>query len=45
MMSADTAGTLRGEVNDFLSAMKRGDGDDRRAYERIRVAALRQRWP
>jgi methyl-accepting chemotaxis protein len=30
-----TATTLRTEVNDFLSAMKRTDGDDRRAYERV----------
>jgi methyl-accepting chemotaxis protein len=30
-----TADTLRVEVNDFLSAMKRGDGEERRAYERI----------
>jgi methyl-accepting chemotaxis protein len=33
-----TAGTLRVEVSDFLSAMKRGDGEDRRAYERIQGA-------
>ena len=31
-----TANTLRAEVNDFLSAMKRSDGEDRRAYERIK---------
>lgn len=30
-----TAGTLRVEVSDFLSAMKRANGDDRRAYERV----------
>jgi methyl-accepting chemotaxis protein len=30
-----TATTLRVEVNDFLTAMKRGDDNDRRAYERI----------
>jgi methyl-accepting chemotaxis protein len=30
-----TADTLRVEVNDFLSAMKRGDGDERRAFERM----------
>jgi methyl-accepting chemotaxis protein len=30
-----TADTLRVEVNDFLSAVKRGEGDDRRAYERV----------
>jgi methyl-accepting chemotaxis protein len=33
-----TATTLRAEVSDFLSAMKRGDVDDRRAYERVRGA-------
>ena len=31
-----TADTLRAEVNDFLSAMQRGDGEERRAYERIK---------
>jgi methyl-accepting chemotaxis protein len=31
----NTADTLRVEVSDFLSAMKRADGDDRRAYERV----------
>jgi methyl-accepting chemotaxis protein len=31
---AQTAGTLHVEVNDFLTAMQRGDGDERR-YERI----------
>jgi methyl-accepting chemotaxis protein len=30
-----TADTLRVEVNDFLSAMKRGDTEERRAYERM----------
>ena len=30
-----TADTLRVEVNDFLSAMRRGDSEERRAYERI----------
>jgi methyl-accepting chemotaxis protein len=30
-----TADTLRVEVNDFLSAMKREDSEDRRVYERI----------
>jgi len=30
-----TADTLRAEVNDFLSAMTRGDHAERRAYERI----------
>jgi len=32
-----TAGTLHVEVNDFLTAMQRGDGDgdERRAYERV----------
>jgi methyl-accepting chemotaxis protein len=30
-----TAHTLRIEVNGFLSAMRRSDNDDRRAYERI----------
>jgi methyl-accepting chemotaxis protein len=30
-----TAATLRVEVNDFLSAIKRGGNDDRRAYERV----------
>jgi len=30
-----TSDTLRDEVNDFLSAMKRGNDADRRAYERI----------
>jgi methyl-accepting chemotaxis protein len=30
-----SADTLRVEVDDFLSAMKQNDGDDRRAYERI----------
>jgi methyl-accepting chemotaxis protein len=30
-----TANTLRAEVNDFLSAVKQTQGDDRRAYERI----------
>ncbi len=30
-----TADTLRVEVGDFLSAMKQGEGEDRRAYERI----------
>jgi methyl-accepting chemotaxis protein len=30
-----TADTLRVEVNDFLNAMKKGDGDERRAYERV----------
>jgi methyl-accepting chemotaxis protein len=30
-----TSDTMRGEVNDFLSAMKRSDDADRRAYERI----------
>jgi methyl-accepting chemotaxis protein len=32
---SQTADTLQVEVNDFLSAMKRADGTDRRAYERI----------
>jgi methyl-accepting chemotaxis protein len=31
----ETAGTLRVEVNDFLSAMKRSDVYERRAYERL----------
>jgi methyl-accepting chemotaxis protein len=30
-----TATTLRMEVDDFLAAMKRGNDDDRRAYERV----------
>ncbi len=30
-----TAGTLRTEVDDFLTAMKHSQGDERRAYERI----------
>jgi methyl-accepting chemotaxis protein len=30
-----TADTLRVEVNDFLDAMKRGDGDERRTFERM----------
>jgi methyl-accepting chemotaxis protein len=30
-----TANTLRVEVDDFLSAMKQTEGDDRRTYERI----------
>ncbi len=30
-----TAATLRSDVNDFLTAMKRDDEDERRAYERI----------
>lgn len=30
-----TADTLRVEVNDFLDAMRRGDGEERRAFERI----------
>jgi methyl-accepting chemotaxis protein len=30
-----TATTLRVEVDDFLAAMKRGNDDDRRAYERV----------
>ena len=30
-----TADTLSVEVNDFLSAMRRGDGEERRTYERI----------
>jgi methyl-accepting chemotaxis protein len=30
-----TSDTLRSEVTDFLSAMTRGDQDERRAYERI----------
>jgi methyl-accepting chemotaxis protein len=30
-----TAETLRVEVSDFLTAMKGGDNDDRRAYERV----------
>jgi methyl-accepting chemotaxis protein len=30
-----TAGTLRGEVNDFLSSVKSLDSEDRRSYERI----------
>jgi methyl-accepting chemotaxis protein len=30
-----TATTLRVEVNNFLTAMKRGNDDDRRAYERV----------
>jgi methyl-accepting chemotaxis protein len=30
-----TATTLRAEVNDFLTAMKGGNEDDRRAYERV----------
>ncbi len=30
-----TSGTLRVEVNDFLSAMKQGEGEERRAYERM----------
>jgi methyl-accepting chemotaxis protein len=30
-----TADTLRVEVNDFLDAMKRGDGEERRTFERI----------
>jgi methyl-accepting chemotaxis protein len=33
-----TSDTLHVEVNDFLSAMKRGDDADRRAYERIQGA-------
>jgi methyl-accepting chemotaxis protein len=31
----ETADTLQTEVNDLLTAMKRGDSEDRRAYERI----------
>jgi methyl-accepting chemotaxis protein len=30
-----TADTLRVEVNDFLTAMTRDDGDERRSYERV----------
>ncbi len=39
LVAADEVGktsqTLRLEVNDFLSAMKRADNNDRRAYERV----------
>jgi len=42
-----TSDTLRTEVNDFLSAMARGDAEERRAYERIpgggTIAVLRIR--
>jgi methyl-accepting chemotaxis protein len=37
---SQTATTLRVEVNDFLSAMKRSDDDDRRAYERLPGAGI-----
>jgi methyl-accepting chemotaxis protein len=30
-----TSATLRAEVDDFLSAMRRSQGDDRRAFERV----------
>jgi methyl-accepting chemotaxis protein len=36
-----TSDTLHTEVNDFLSAMKQSQGDDRRAYERVPGGNLR----